>query len=309
MTDFRSSYWRRSLLEATLTSAFVLGLFYYWYGLADRYVVFLYGHTTTGISNAQPFDEVTSGRYWMCGLVAAGAVMTLYTAANWLQGWIARQRGRNFVPPAWWYVWLLSIIPTGIGILAITMNVNSPTLPLVWAMACVVATWTGLAVALMPGQWAAERPWDLIWLAADGLGLMSVLLLLRAVELPSRGLSISSLAAWLLAIGSLLGGLVWLAGMSILRLWRHKDRPSAGAIFLAGLGLSYVLMPLMHYLLAPPPTYRYITTASNFFAFNPSIQLLVVIMAGGMAFATAYGRDRLMHKERTAVMRRASSED
>ena len=87
------------------------------------------------------------------------------------------------------------------GIPAITMTVNSPTLPLSLAAACVVA---GLAVALPAGRWAAAWPGDLAWLAADGLGLVPALLLLRAVELPGRGLSVSPAVAW----GAALGGLV-----------------------------------------------------------------------------------------------------
>lgn len=93
-----------------------------------------------------------------------------------------------------------------LGIPAITMSVNWPTLPPALAAACVVATLLGLAVALLPGQWAAERPLDLIWLATDGLGLMPALMLLHAVELPGRGVSLSPVVAWFFAIGGLVAG-------------------------------------------------------------------------------------------------------
>jgi len=290
MRNSRYANWRLPLLEAMFISAFILGLFYYWYGLANRYIVFLYGHTAVGIPQAQPFDEMTSSRYWMSGLVAAGAVMALYTATNWLWGRVAAWREKHFVPSTWWQVWVLVAIPISIGIPAITMTVNSPTLPSALAAACVVAALLGLAVALLPGKWAAERPLDLIWLAADGVGLMPALLLLRTVELPGRGLSVSNSTAWLLAIGGLLAGSVWLTGISMLRIWRHKETPSAGALLLAGLGLSYVLMPLVHHLLATPPAYRYISTASNFFAFNLGIQFLAVIVATGLAVGVTNGR-------------------
>lgn len=200
--------WRLPLLEAMVISIFILGLFYYWYGLADRCIVFLYGHTVVGIAQAQPFDEMTSSRYWMSGLVAAGAVMALNTATNWLRGQVTAWCKKHFVPSTWWQVWVLAAIPISIGIPAITMTVNSPTLPPALAAACVVATLLGLAVALLPGKWAAERPLDLIWLVADSVGLMPALLLLRVVELPGRGLSVSNSAAWLFAIGGLLAGSV-----------------------------------------------------------------------------------------------------
>lgn len=285
--------WRLLLLKAIVISIFILGLFYYWYGVVNRYIIFLYGHTTAGIPPAQPFEKMTSSRYWMSGLVAAGAVMALYTVANWLRGRVAVWRKKPFTPSAWWQVWLLAAVPLSFGIPAITMTVNSPTLPPSLAAATVAATLLGLAVALLAGQWAATRPLALIWLAADGAGLMPALLLLRVVELPGRGIPVSQAAAWLIALGGLLAGAVWLAGMSVLRLWRRKKTPSAGALLLAGLGLSYVLLPLIHYLLATPPAYRYISAASNFFAFNPGVQCLAVIAAAALAMGATGGRRRL----------------
>lgn len=293
MNHARLALWRRPLLEAALISIFILGLFLYWFGVADRYAVFLYGHTTTNIPPAQPFDAITTSRYWMAGLVAAGAVMVLYTAANWLHGVIRRRHGRSCRTAVWWQVWLPSALVLAIGIPAITMSVNSPTLPVGLAIACVVATVLGLAIALLPGRWAAERPLDLIWLAVDGLGLMPVLLLLRAVELPGRGLSLSPAMAWGAALGAIAAGAVWLALMTLLRRWRGKSIPAAGSLFLAGVGISYVLLPLVHHLLATPPGFRYISTASNFFAFSVGLQFFALLIAGLMAVAATGGRRRL----------------
>lgn len=294
MTYSRYTHWHLPLLEALCISIFILGLFYYWYGVADRYVVFLYGHVARNIPSAQPFDEITSSRYWMAGLVASGAVMVLYSATNWLQRQVATWRRKRFFPSAWWCLWVLTAVPICVGIPAITMTVNAPTLPPVLAAACVVATLLGLAVALWVGQWAGECPLDLIWLLVDGVGLMPALLLLRTLELPGRGVSLSKPLAWLLAIGGLLAGVAWLAVMSVLRIWRCKDTPSASELLLGGLGLSYVLMPLMHYLVATPAAYRYITTASNFFAFDWRFQLLVLLVATGLAVAVTSVRRRLV---------------
>ena len=282
--------WRLPLVEAVFISIFILGLFYYWYGIANRYTIFLYGHTAVGIPDSQPFDEMTTGRYWMSGLVGTGAVMVIRTAAHWLWGRLAVRRSRPFAPSTWWKVWLLVAMPVGVGIPAITMTVNAPTLPPSLAAACVMATLLGLAIALLPGRRAANRPTELTWLVTDGVGLMPALLLLRVVELPGRGLSVGSLEVWLAAIGGLLAGLIWLAGMSALRIRRNKEMPSAGALLFAGLGLSYLLMPLVHHLLATPPAYRYISTASNFFAFNLGIQFLAVIAATGLAVGVTKGR-------------------
>ncbi len=291
MQNFWHSQWRRSLMEAICLSFLILGLFYYWFGIANRYVIFLYGHTATGISQAQPFDEMTASRYWVAGLVASAIVLVLYVPVCWLQGQIARWRQKPFVPSAWWQTWLLTAIPTGLGISIITMTMNQPTLPPALATACIAATLFGLAITSLAGNWAIRCPWELLWLIADGVGLMPVLLLLRVIELPGRGLSVSSTTVWLFSLGGLVAGVIWLTGLSLLRHWRHITSPNTIAIFLTGLGLSYILMPLVHYQLATPPDYRYISTASNFFAFNLSLQVLTLLVAFGLAAgATAFRR-------------------
>lgn len=290
MKNTRHIQWRLALLEAVCISSVILGLYYYWFGLANRHIIFLYKHTPVGIPSAQPFDEMTSSRYWMAGLVASGIAMALYTPICWLRGWL-RGHLKQWVPPPWWQIWLLVAFPLSLGIPAITMTMNQPTLPPALAFACVGATLAGLTIALLAGDWAARYPRSLLWLVADGLGLMPALLLLRAVELPARGLSVSPAMVWIIAIGGLLAGVIWLAGLSLVRFWRRTPMPSAGAIFLAGLGLSYVLMPLAHYWLGTPLAYHYITTASNFFASNWGLQLLALVVAFGLAALVTVGRD------------------
>ncbi|MFH1086511.1 MAG: hypothetical protein V1772_12210, partial [Chloroflexota bacterium] len=138
-----------------------------------------------------------------------------------------------------------------------------------------------------PAAWAAGRPRALAWLAADGLALMLPLTLLRALELPGRGLSVSPTLAAVMAWGGIAAGIAWLALISLLRRWRRAPAPSALAIFLAGLAWAYLLMPLAHHLLATPPGCRYITNASNFFAWDLRLQAVAVAVAGAMAWGTA----------------------
>ena len=277
-----------ALSHALPISLFVLGLFYYWFAIADRYAVFLYGHL-----GATPFDQVTSSRYWMAGLVASGALLVIYTAVNWLLGRLAILRHQTCRPPAWWRVWLVCVAPLTVGIPLITTTFNWPTLPPSLALACTVATLLGLALALWPGSLAALHPGELTWLAFDGVGLVPGLLLLLAIEVPRTGGIISVGAAWSIAIGSTIGGLIWLLIMTGLRRWRRKPVPSAGTLLAAGLCWSYLLLPLAHHLLATPPGYRYITTASNFFAFNMGIQLLAWFVTVALAIGVTHWRRRL----------------
>ena len=265
--------WKSALWHAMPVSLFVLGLFYYWFAVADRYAIFLYEHL-----GATPFDAVTGSRYWMSGLVASGMVMVAYTLINWLLG---RSRP-TYRPPRWWQVWALCVPPLAVGIPLITMTANHPTLPPGYAAACVGATLVGSALALAPGSWAAQQPVDLGWLIFDGAGLMPVFMLLRAVELPARGL-VSVPVAYLFALGGMLAAALWFGMMTGLRRWRHKSQPSAGSLLAAGLGLSYLLLPVVHHFGATPPDYRYISTASNFFAFNLWLQLVVLLVAALLA--------------------------
>jgi hypothetical protein len=140
-----SSEWKLALLHAAPISLFVIGLFYYWFALANRYIIFLYTHL-----GATPFDERTSSRYWMSGLVAAGAVMVLNTTMHWFWGRVAHLRRWTYAPPAWWRVWLCSALALTPSLLVITMTVNQPTLPFSNAAACVLAVTGFIGRALPP---------------------------------------------------------------------------------------------------------------------------------------------------------------
>ncbi len=261
----------------------VLSLFYYWFVLADRYVVFLYNHLKAG-----PFGPSTISRYWMSGLVASGAVMVGYTVLNWFGGRIAGAFYRAYPLPSWWQVWALCIPPLAIGILVITMTGNQPVLPLSVALACLASTLIGLGLALWPSSLAVNRPSEFIWLGLCGLGLVPPLLLLRSIELPALGLA-SSQKAYGVAIASAAAGTAWLALMAFFRALR-RDRPlRPGRLMIAGLCVGYLFMPLGHYLVLVPPAYRYITTSANFFAANPVVQLLCL----GATALLAIGSTRL----------------
>ena len=83
--ELRIQLWWEALPHALPVTALVIGLFYYWFAVADRYIVFLYYHNMgPRVPDTSPFGFVTASRYWMAGLVASGAVMVLYTAASWL---------------------------------------------------------------------------------------------------------------------------------------------------------------------------------------------------------------------------------
>jgi hypothetical protein len=112
--------------------------------------------------------------------------------------------------------------------------------------------------------------------------------------LPGRGLA-SDTAAWSLAGAGVAVGVIWLGLISV---WRARSRPpmEAASLFLSGLALTYLLLPLAHHWLLTPPHFRYISSASNFFAFHPAIQLLVLCVAASLAFAAVQFQRRLRRR-------------
>lgn len=274
------SRWKAPLAHAISVSLFEIGLFYYWFGIADRYAIFLYGHYGAG-----PFDGPTLSRYRMTGLVASGAVLVLYGTANWFAARLAGVFYRRHIVPEWWRVWVLCIPPLGVALPLIMTTVNWPTMPLSVALASTAVALGSLPLALVPGRLAAEDLGELIWLTLAGLGLTPSLLLLRAVEvadkmLPGRALSValwSTLAGagWTLAVA-------WLHARRRGRYWKMAD------LLVSALCLAYLIGPLAHYLLFTPPDYRYITVAANFFAQSPLIQLICFFVLAVLAGAAVW---------------------
>ena len=150
-------------------------------GAAARHAIFLYEHL-----GATPFDAVTSGRYWMAGLIACGFVMIGYTAAIW----VARRPLATYRPPPWEHVWAVASLPLVIGIPLITMRSNQPVLPPLLTVACTVAALVGLAFALSFASLVVNSGPGAVLL--DGIVLVPLLLAFRTLELPGRAGPLSS---------------------------------------------------------------------------------------------------------------------
>jgi hypothetical protein len=260
-----------------LLSLLILGLFFYWFVVANRYTVFLYGH-----AGAAPFDATTTSRYWMAGLVAAGAVLVGEVLVNWYAGRIFGLFKRLYRVPDWRRVWWWSAPFVSTGIIVITLVLGQPPLPVEIAVLCVVSTLAGLALALPFSSLAADRLAELVWLLLSGIGLLPPLLLLRFFE-PSIEQSARATPGPLLSSFIIGGG--WLIVLTLFRTRRRLPAWSVGRLFSSGLCWSYVLMPLGHYLLLTPPQYHYITVAANFFAPTFGLQ----VFSCGLAFLMALG--------------------
>jgi hypothetical protein len=279
--DDRGS-WGKALLFGLSSAGLILALFGYWFGVADRYVTFLYFHDMgPRVPDTAPFSRVTVSRYWMAGLVAAGAVMLLYVSANWLLGRLSKHDHA----PMWWRVWLVAALPLLLGIPLITMRANEPVLPWALAMTVTLVTLLGLILAFLPGELAARNPAQLFWLAADGWGLALILLTLPRMEDFRLWLSMDS--SWLLMMSLLLilFGLAWLLLLSLLRTWLRIPVDGSAFLLLAGCCVAYLLLPFLHHTLGTDG-YFYLTNSDNFFARRWGAQLLAwlvtVLVAWGI---------------------------
>jgi hypothetical protein len=231
----------------------------YWFVIAERGRVFLYDHL-----GATPFDAVTSSRYWMAGLVASGYLCLAATLVAVI-GWV---RGRQWLPdPA--RVATLAVGPVVFGALIITGLLGSPRLPVGLASGVALTTLVGIYLA----WWAATTVQRLgrtsLWLMLDGMGLVPLLTLTQALELPGRGLSVSDMLARSIVGACLILAVVW-QGATAWLYRRRGARPGPVAdVLRAALVLAYVALPTLHHLVATPPGYKYITTSTNFMPSNP----------------------------------------
>jgi hypothetical protein len=288
------------LAFAVPISLVILGLFTYWFAFADRYFIFLYHHDMGSVvPDTSPFSAVTSSRYWMAGLVASGAIMVLYAAVNWLVG---RLQAHYYSPP-WWWVWVLCAIALLVGIPAVTMIANQPTLPLKNAAQTTLATLAGLALALLPGRMAAGQPTDLLWLAADGWGLALIMVTVTGLQNLPRWLAQGG-TGWVWAtIVILLAAMVWMLAITGLRIWQRLPVPGAVTLFIAGLCVAYGLLPLMHNLYVwTVDGYYYISNSNNFFSDYLTCQLAAWLAAGVLAAAVTWLRRHAAGRRATALL-------
>ena len=78
---------------------------------------------------------------------------------------------------------------------------------------------------------------------------------------------------------SLIASTLAVAGLGFTCKRLGKARLNPVSILVAGLNVNYLLLPLVHHLMATPPAHRYITTAGNFFAASPTLQVTTWLLA------------------------------
>jgi hypothetical protein len=280
VTGFKA--WQSALPFAMPMVALIIFLFYTWFAVLDRYFIFLYFHDMGPGFDTTPFGWVTASRYWMSGLVAAGAVMVLYMAIHFVLGRVAK----TFRAPEWWRVWILCALPLSIAIPAIVMTVNDPVLPLANAVQVTGVMLLGLALAVVLGQVAAKRPLAYSLLMLDGFALACLLLALPSFEDYPRWLARGSTTFIYMHLAVVTAAIMLLLLMTgVHYAWQRAEIPDPILWFIAGLDVSYLFLPLCHHLFwckddgswADPDYFAYISDADNYFARSPLVQIGVWI--------------------------------
>ncbi|MGD2104846.1 MAG: hypothetical protein PVJ55_07030 [Anaerolineae bacterium] len=293
--------WRGALVFAVPIAALVVYLYYRWFALLNRHQIFLYYHVMGPGFDTTPFGWVTVSRYWMSGLVAGGAVMIPYAAVNLFLGRVVRK----FRAPEWSRLWTLCAVPLLVAIPAIVMTANEPTLSWLQAAQVAGALLAGLALAVGPGHYAANRPVGYLLLMIDGLGLACLLMALRAAEdLPGwldqgrTGMIHRFLAV--LAVGA---GLM--IAMTAAYFWLAQTRiPDTVSWLVAGFGIHYLFLPLYHHVCwckddgswTDPDYFGYIPDADNYFSRNVPFQVSVWLAVALTALAMTRLRLRLSER-------------
>jgi hypothetical protein len=289
LTDFKAR--QVELLFAIPIVAVVITLFYTWFAVRDRYLIFLYDHVMGPGFDTTPFGWVTVGRYWMSGLVASGAVMVPYSVINFVLGRVIR----TYRAPTWWRLWILCAVPLLIAILAIVMTVNDPVLPLFNAAQVTAVTLIGLAFAVMLGWVAADRPVTYVLLMIDGLALACLLMSLRAAESYPRWLARGNTAAIhrFLAVLAVAVGLL-IVMTTVYTWWRRARAAGSASWIVAGVSIHYLFLPVYHHLCwcrdagswTDPDYFAYIPSADNYFSrevlFQIGVWAAVALVALGV---------------------------
>ena len=173
------------------------------------------------------------------------------------------------------------------------MTMNQPTLPYFVAAKTTIITIAGLALAVIPGKMATERPWSLVWLVMDGGALMLVLILATSVEDIAWWIEIgASFRLGMLVIGVGVG----IVGLLILSALRRRFRvPMTGtiALMISGACVAYLLMPLVHRVLVTE--FTNISSASNFFVGNGLLQTGIWLFSGAVAYGITQIRTEWMY--------------
>lgn len=278
------------LLYGVPITILVLLLFFYWFRIANRSIVFLVDHDMGPlVTSTAPFSYITRSRYWMAGFVASGAVMVLYLGINT----VIRIFNRSYTPPTWQVVWVVPALAITVGIpLITTTTTHAPRLPFGFTLWVTAVALIGLALALLPGTLAGQRPFETALISVDGIGLSLVLIGASAIENIRDWLDRGAQHFIVLSVVLILAGIAITLVMTGFRYALKTPPVPATTLFLAGICVTYPGLSILHHVMFTDG-YFYITDSDNFFARNLPLQVGIWIVTAIFCVGLARLRDIL----------------
>ena len=250
----------KEIILSVIITIIVLISYMYLFVYADRKIVFLYEHL-----GYTPFDKTTTGRYWMSSLVLSGFLSIFYLFVQIIIKFVFKLKNAD-----WKIIIKFSSIPLITGILFITMTLGEPRMPFLIAISIAFALLFGLSVGFSIADDLVKDFKPAIIYLLTGLGLVPILTLFRALELPNMGILPLQTCVYIVTI-STISGFIWLI-FAFLKFKKH--RPELKNIIKGTLAIAYLGLPVLHYLLATPKDIPYITTSSNFIADNMLLRII-----------------------------------
>jgi len=229
-------------------------------------------------------------------LVASGIVLIGYTVFNLL----AHAFIRDYRPPKWEIVWKHSVFILALPLFAMLVFLGTLPMPALLSFWILVVLFCGLALALYAGSYIAKSYRKSVWAFFDGLGLVPLFVLLPAIGVVLQRPSLPIVLVIVIPVGAICAGVFWFWIMTHVYRRFRQPFPSSFHIVLSGLAISFLVLPLLHYVTSRPGHVRYITASSNFFASNPWIQIAAFLIAVGLA--TAANRRRIKKKDPSAAL-------
>jgi hypothetical protein len=279
--------------QGIIISAAVIAVYHYWFAIADRNYLFLYEHFGWG-----PFHHITSGRYWMTGLILSSFITLFYIIYNFTIIPKNLIPGKNYQLPLWIHVWLVSQPALIAGIPLIVMNFNTPVIPAGITIICVLVMSVGLALGLYMSDIFLHDVKKFFVLCIDGILLVPPLTLILALELPAKGvLNMTDAIAIVIALGSVIISFIGLLITAYI-FKRNKITPGKSyEILFAGLFIAYLLMPMAHFLFATSQGRPYITSSDNFFPDNNLLKIFTWLTAAVITSAIVKFRKKILIKK------------
>lgn len=269
------------IIITILVTVISLVVYFYLFGCADRKIVFLYEHL-----GLKPFDRMTTGRYWMTGLVLSGFLTNLYLISRLILKFIKKSEKISSK-----IIVKYSVIPLIIGVVLIIMNLGEPKLTFLIAISSALALTIGIAIGFSVVDDLIKDYRSTFIYLISGLGLVPFLILFRVLELPEKGILAMNISVLIIVI-SIVGGIFWL----LISFQKFKqNRPRLTNVIKGTLAIGYIGLPLLHYLIATPKGIPYITSADNFFADNMILRITNWILLLLMTFLVDKLTKRIMH--------------